>query len=123
MANTDNSIIEAINEGKGDLTERVEVDGKDEIGQLAENSNELVDYINNNVLPDYDGLVASGKQYNEDAIDGISTAVEESANGVSTAAMNTGELVRDINQIADEMDSNSEVANKLKKETEIFVNL
>ncbi len=120
------------------------------VKELIKNSNELVDYINNNVLPDYDSLVASGKQYNEDAmhvndvvgqfnvmsdelnglvksitdaIDGISTAVEESANGVSTAAMNTGELVREINQIADEMDSNHEVADKLKKETEIFVNL
>jgi len=120
------------------------------VKELIKNSNELVDYINNNVLPDYESLVASGKQYNEDAmhvndvvgqfnvmsgelsslvksitdaIDGISTAVEESANGVSTAAMNTGELVRDINQISEEMDSNSEVANKLKKETEIFVNL
>ena len=120
------------------------------VKELIKNSNELVDYINNNVLPDYDSLVASGKQYNDDAmhvndvvgqfnvmsgelsnlvksitdaIDGISTAVEESANGVSTAAMNTGELVRDINQISEEMESNHEVANKLKKETEIFVNL
>jgi len=120
------------------------------VKELIKNSNELVDYINNNVLPDYESLVASGKQYNDDAmhvndvvgqfnvmsgelsnlvksitdaIDGISTAVEESANGVSTAAMNTGELVRDINQISEEMESNHEVANKLKKETEIFVNL
>ena len=120
------------------------------VKELIKNSNELVDYINNNVLPDYENLVASGKQYNEDAmhvndvvgqfnvmsgelsglvksitdaIDGISTAVEESANGVSTAAMNTGELVRDINQIAEEMNSNNEVADQLKKETEIFVNL
>lgn len=120
------------------------------VKELIKNSNELVDYINNNVLPDYDGFVSSGKQYNEDAmhvndvvgqfntmsdelsglvksitdaIDGISTAVEESANGVSTAAMNTGELVRDINQIAEEMESNSEVAGKLKEESAIFVNL
>ena len=120
------------------------------VNELIKNSNELVDYINNNVLPDYDSLVASGKQYNDDAmhvndvvgqfnvmagdlsslvnsitdaIDGISTAVEESANGVSTAAMNTGELVRDINQISEEMESNHEVADMLKKETEIFVNL
>ena len=120
------------------------------VKELIKNSNELVDYINNNVLPDYENLVASGKQYNEDAmhvndvvgqfnvmsgelsglvksitdsIDGISTAVEESANGISTAANNTGELVRDINRITEEMDSNNEVANLLKKETEIFVDL
>ncbi len=120
------------------------------VKELIKNSNELVEYINNNILPDYDNFVDSGKQYNEDAIhvndvvgqfnnmagelttlvksiteaiDGISTAVEESANGVSTAAMNTGELVRDINQITIEMESNSEVAGKLKEESAIFVNL
>jgi len=120
------------------------------VKELIKNSNELVEYINNNILPDYDGFVDSGKQYNEDAIhvnevvgqfnnmaaelttlvksiteaiDGISTAVEESANGVSTAAMNTGELVRDINQITVEMESNSEVAGQLKEEASIFVNL
>ena len=120
------------------------------VKELIHNSNELVNYINDNVLPDYESLVSSGKQYNDDAmhvndvvgqfndmaaelttlvqsitdsIDGISTAVEESANGVSTAAMNTGGLVKDINQIADEMESNSEVAGKLKEESSIFVNL
>lgn len=120
------------------------------VKELIKNSNELVEYINNNILPDYDGFVDSGKQYNEDAIhvnevvgqfnnmsaelstlvksitdaiDGIATAVEESANGVSTAAMNTGELVRDINQIAEEMESNSEVAGKLKDQAAKFVNL
>ena len=44
-------------------------------------------------------------------------------NELVTAAMNTGELVRDINQISEEMESNHEVADMLKKETEIFVNL
>ncbi len=117
---------------------------------LIKNSNELVDYINDTILPDYDSFVDSGKQYNDDAahvnevvekfntmaaeissliqyiteaIDGISTAVEESANGVSTAALNTGELVKDINQITTEMESNSEVAGELKGESATFVNL
>ena len=120
------------------------------VKELIRNANVLVDYINNNISPDYDGFVASGKQYNDDAehvndvveqfntmaaelsslvksitdaIEGISSAVDESANGVSTAAMNTGELVRGINQIAEEMESNSEVAGKLKDESAIFVNL
>ena len=120
------------------------------VKELIKNSNELVDYINNNVLPDYDSLVASGKQYNDDAmhvndvvgqfnemasnlsslvasiteaIDGISTAVEESANGVSTAALNTSELVKEIDMISVEMENNSEVAGKLKEESAVFVNL
>ena len=120
------------------------------VKELIKNSKELVDYINNNVLPDYDNLVASGRQYNEDAmhvndvvgqfnematnltalvasitdaIDGISTAVEESANGVSTAAINTSELVKEIDMISVEMDNNSEVAGQLKNESAVFVKL
>ena len=120
------------------------------VKQLIENTNDLVDYIKNNVLPDYDSLVESGKQYNEDAIhvnnvvghfnsmaknlsalvlnitdaiDGISTAVEESANGVSMAALNTSELVKEIDMISLEMENNSEVAGKLKEESAIFVKL
>jgi len=120
------------------------------VKELIKNSNELVNYINNQVLPDYDSLVASGKQYNDDAvyvndvvgqfntmaselttlvtsitesIDGIASAVEESSNGVSTAAMETAELVKEINQISEEMESNSEIAGKLKEESAIFEKL
>lgn len=120
------------------------------VKELIKNSNELVNYINESILPDYDNFVDSGKQYNEDAahvnevvdrfndmaadlnkliqyiteaIVGISSAVEESANGVSTAAMNTGELVKEINYISNEMTSNSEVAGELKEEAAIFSSL
>lgn len=120
------------------------------VKQLIQNTNDLVDYIKNNVLLDYDSLVESGKQYNEDAmhvnevvghfnsmaqnlsglvlditnaIDGISTAVEESANGVATAALNTNELVKEMEMISLEMENNSEVAGKLKDESAIFINL
>ena len=120
------------------------------VKELIQKANELVDYINNQVLLDYDGFVDSGKQYNEDAvhvnevvgqfnhmsaelsnlvksitdaIEGISTAVEESANGVATAAENTGELVKEIDRISVEMESNSEVAIKLQDEASRFANL
>lgn len=120
------------------------------VKELIKNSNELVTYINESILPDYDNFVDSGKQYSEDAshvnevvdrfndmaaelnrliqyiteaIVGISSAVEESANGVSTAAMNTGELVKEINYISNEMESNSEVAGELKEEAAVFSNL
>ncbi len=120
------------------------------VKELIKNSDELVNYINERILPDYDSLVDAGKQYNDDAmhvnevveqfnemaanlnslvqtitdaIGGISFAVEESANGVSTAALNTSELVKDINLISNEMESNNEVAGQLKEESSIFVNL
>ena len=48
---------------------------------------------------------------------------EESANGVSTAALNTSELVKEIDMISVEMENNSEVAGKLKDESAVFVKL
>ena len=120
------------------------------VRELIKNSNELIDYINERILPDYDKFVDSGKQYNQDAthvnevidgfnemaanlnglvahiteaITGISNAVDESANGISAAAINTGELVKEIGYISTEMESNSEVAGELKKAASIFVKL
>jgi methyl-accepting chemotaxis protein len=120
------------------------------VKQLISSSDTIIDYINENVLPDYDNFVDSGKQYREDAtyvnevvvrfsemsaqlrelvqsitesMDGISAAVEESANGVSNAALSTTDLVKDINQISDEMKNNNEVTGILKQQTEIFSKL
>lgn len=120
------------------------------VNELIDSSGSIVKYINENVLPDYDGFVESGKQYSEDAvhvnnivgqfnnmsselkeltkniteaINGISSAVEESANGITTAAVNTNDLVKDITQISAEMESNSMIAGELKKEANRFTNL
>ena len=120
------------------------------VKELIKNSNELISYINESILPDYDKFVDSGKQYNMDAgyvnevvdkfnqmaanlngliqtiseaMDGISCAVDESANGVTAAAMNTNELVKEMDYISTEMEGNGEVASELKKEASIFVNL
>lgn len=117
---------------------------------LVKNSGDIVSYINETILPDYDGFVKSGKQYKEDAvhvniivkefnnmaddlrnivseitesIQGIASAVEESANAVSTAAMNTNDLVEEITHISYEMENNNKVAAQLKGEADRFVNL
>jgi methyl-accepting chemotaxis protein len=120
------------------------------VKQLISSSDTIVDYINEKVLPDYDNFVGSGKQYREDAtyvngvvvrfyemsaqlrelvrsitesMDGISAAIEESANGVSNAALSTTDLVKDIDHISEEMKNNNEAAGVLKKQTEIFEKL
>ena len=81
---------------------------------LIKSSNKIVDYVDETILPDYDNFVSSGEQYNNDslhikeimdeftalagdlqgtissmseAINGITKAVEESADGVTSAAM------------------------------------
>lgn len=120
------------------------------VKELIDSSNSIVNYINENVLPDYDNFVDSGKQYNSDAVhvndiveqfndmssnlkeavttvteamNGISTAVEESANGIASAADNTQGLVEDMSQIIEEMENNKQIAGTLKSEADRFVAL
>ena len=120
------------------------------VKELIENSDSIVNYIHETVLPDYEGFVASGQQYREDAshvddvvakfnqmamtlkslvseitssINGIATAMDQSANAVATAAMNTNDLVKEIDDITTEMTGNSDVARRMKEETDRFVSL
>ena len=118
------------------------------VKELVKNSDSIVNYINENILPDYDRFVESGLQYKEDAvhideivlsfnemaaklkqlmneitesINGITTAVEDSATAVATAATNTNGLVKEIEIISGEMNSNNEIANQLKRAADKFV--
>lgn len=119
----------------------------DAVKELIENSDKMVGYVNETVLADYEKFVETGKQYMEDAvyvneivsefssksnelkkltgdiseaINGISSAIEESASGVANAANNTTELVYSIEDVSKESDNNNDVAMSLKKETERF---
>ena len=118
------------------------------VKELTDCSDVIVKYINETILPDYDGFVDSGKQYNEDAVhvneivtefhqmaeilmhvvdeinrtvNGIATAIEESAESVTDVTEHTNVLVEDINAVADEMGENKSIAEVLHKETERFV--
>ncbi len=117
------------------------------VRDLIDSSDSIVNYINDNILPDYEGFVNAGKQYNEDAIhvneivtrfnnmssdlkqsmesitesiNGINTAVDESANGASNVAANTSDLVNDIGEIAEAMDDNRQIAGNLTEEADRF---
>lgn len=120
------------------------------VKELTESADSIVKYINENILPDYEGFVGAGKQYNEDAvhvneivtgfndmsvnlkrlmesitdsINGINTAVNESAKGATNVATNTSDLVKDIGEIADAMNDNRQVAGNLTEEADRFINL
>lgn len=117
------------------------------VTELAKNSKIIVDYINETVLPDYDGYVDSGKQYSEDAktindamndfnektdhlrevmadlnvaMRDISTAIDESAKGISTAASEAGGLVEEMGLVAAAMEDNTRVAGALEEQTARF---
>ncbi len=120
------------------------------VKELLDSSDSIVKYINETILPDYDGFVDAGKQYNEDAvyvnkvvsqfsemsvqlemliksitesISGIATSVDESADGISAAASNTNALVREITQVTDAMNNNKNIANSLNQQAEQFAHL
>ncbi len=120
------------------------------VKELVVNSNDIIAYVKESVMPAYDNFVASGTQYRDDAdhindivgrfsemscdienlinniteaMNGIATAVDESANAVTTAATNTNDLVKEIEQIGTEMVINAEIAGQLKEQTNRFVNL
>ena len=114
---------------------------------LIDNSNAMIAFIEETVLPDYGTYVDSGEQYNEDAsyvsevmneftektenlknimnnvvesIEGIAKAVEESANAVTSSAMSTGSLVEDMHTINEQMGSSKETVESLKAEADVF---
>ena len=118
------------------------------VKDLIESADAIVKFINENILPDYEGFVNAGKQYNSDAvhvneivtrfnnmsidleesmksitksINEINTAVNESADGASNVAMNTSDLVKDIGEIANAMNDNKQVAGNLTEEADRFV--
>lgn len=120
------------------------------VNELIASSDNMVRYINENILPDYENFVGTGRQYSDDAVhvnetvtkfndmsgeirdlmqnimnavNGITSAVDESANGVTNAAMNTSDLVRDIGEIATAMKDNKQVAGTLEEEADRFINL
>lgn len=117
------------------------------VNELANNSNAIVEYINQTIMPDYDGFVNIGVQYRDDAayvnnaMDGfeeralalrkimqetevsvrdISGAIEESANNVGIVANSTNILVKNIDTVNEEMETNQKISNRLKNEADRF---
>ena len=118
------------------------------VNELVSSSSLIVSYINDTIMPDYDGFVDSGKQYRQDAehvngivtefyemaeqlkrlvdsingtVSGIATAIEGSTDCVADTATHTAVLAEDIKVVADEMNENKVIADELYAETEKFV--
>ena len=119
----------------------------DAVSKLMNCANDMMHYIDNKVLPDYNDFVSNGIQYDEDALyihevmgnfeqktnklndtmasmvesfHGISKAIEESTIGVTSVADNTSDLVKKVSDISEEIISNKEIANTLREEAEKF---
>ena len=117
------------------------------VKELTNNSNEIISFIEEKVLADYDSFEDAGTQYKDDAshiheamikfteetdrlnslisgivdsVEGISRGVEEGAIAVSTSAENTALLVDEMNSINGEMGENKNIVQTLKSDTSAF---
>ncbi len=68
------------------------------VGELAENANKMLDFIQEEVMPDYDNLVNTGNQYNDDAnrIDTIMLQFADSATALKDTMHDMATLIREI---------------------------
>lgn len=119
------------------------------VNNLSDNANELVGYIQNAILPEFEAFVESGVKYRDNAsyienamqeftaktdmlkknideialsISAITTAVDEGAEGINGTAKSTQNLVEDIVNISDKMNENKVIAQTLQKSTHVFAN-
>lgn len=117
------------------------------VHNLSDNAGNLVEYMRESILPEFESFVEGGAQYRDNAtyietvmneftektdalksevdaiagsISNITNAIEEGARGVSGAAQSTQTLVTDMDNINGKMNENKEIAAALLKETDIF---
>ena len=117
------------------------------VHNLAGNANNLVGYLNESILPEFENFVESGAQYRENAtyiegvmdeftektdalkkamdeiatsINTITNAIDEGAEGVNGAAESTQVLVVDMEKISNRMNVNDRIAGVLQEGTAIF---
>ena len=114
---------------------------------LSDNAVQVIDFINENVLADYDAFVDTGAKYENtatmidemlasfseraknlndvmkemaDRIETISNSVSESSDAISLSASATSEIVGEIQGINDAMDQNNDVTKQLNSSTQKF---
>lgn len=117
------------------------------VHNLSDNANELVAYLKEYILPEFEKFCEDGAKYKDNAdyvesvmndfsnktegfkstfediagsINSITTAIDEGVKGVSSAAESTQTLVNDMDNIAKRMDENQKIAGELDNETKIF---
>ncbi|MBE5891374.1 MAG: methyl-accepting chemotaxis protein [Lachnospiraceae bacterium] len=117
---------------------------------LSENAMEVIEFINQNVLADYDSFVETGDKYENTAIimddilskftelannlneimqnmannvTSITDSVRESSEAINMSAINSTQIVDEISQIDSAMDENNRVTSQLNENTKMFVNL
>ena len=117
---------------------------------LSSNSKKLLEFVNNDVLTDYDKFVAISDNYYNDAvnvnnileeftngtsalkttmsemnhgINDISTTIEENANGTNDISSRIRNIASSVEAIKSQTAENQSIGNELKKNVEVFKNI
>lgn len=117
------------------------------VNNLSENANDLLAYMKDSIMLEFQKFVDSGTEYKEkanniensmteftermdslrdtmeeiaDAIGTIARSIEEGVSGVNSTAESTQKLLHDMESITQHMDDNQEIAVSLKQEAEVF---
>ena len=120
------------------------------VEKLAQNADEILGFIDSNVMKDYDAAVNLAKQYQQDlgrmnailsdfaqasgqitgtmqtmdsGIHDITTAVEESTKAVTSVAVDASELVSAMTDIQESTDKNKRISNDMEMQVSRFKNL
>lgn len=120
---------------------------RNSVQNLAENARNLIEFLNESILPDFNAFLETGSKYNQDAtyiqgtmndfsaktveikkvtediaksIATISSAIADSLEGVNGVSESAQELVKDIDKITGRMSENQKVTNELKQEMKVF---
>ena len=120
------------------------------VNKLAKNAEDMIHFIDDKVIKDYDDLVGVAQQYERDTddvnelfrefagntsdinstiqsitqgINNISIAADESARGVATAAENVVNLVGSISMIQEETENHRQISSQLEEEVNRFKNV
>lgn len=120
------------------------------VNSLSENARFVLDFMRENVIPDYDDYAETGKKYEDAAVimnemlngfadkasklndimqemvtsvSTINTSIRESSSAITMSAENSTEIVSGFNDIEAAMSENSRVTEQLNESTEKFVSV
>ena len=119
----------------------------DAVTSLSENATGMIDFVNDNIMNDYEKFVQIISQYESDTvemsntlsgfaeetvaitgtmdsvntgIDDISTTLEQSSKGITEVANEATQLVNAISSILEETQNNKEISEELQNEVNNF---
>ncbi len=149
VANEIRSLADSSNNTANKIQE-ISVMVTNSVNDLSSNANSMMEFVNTDVMNDYDLLVETVDQYNKDAnsfdeilsdfynntdqlsqtmmdmaesIRQIAVTIEESNNAIENVARNSTDLVESMGLINGNMEKNSDISNTLQVQVQTFKNL